>query len=163
MAATNQDPPTLSEFQGHEIYPMPMFATLEVADVASTSAWYQAALGFDVVFAAPGAALVHLRRRKYQDVLLVPARGTAATPPTTLTLSFNADRELHALWERARIAAPLGASEISDPVKTPWNTIDLRVTDPSGHRLIFTARDPAPDPDQAARITAMFEKARVDL
>ncbi len=40
MADTN-DPPTLHTFQGHEIYPMPMFPALAVADVAAVSAWYR--------------------------------------------------------------------------------------------------------------------------
>jgi hypothetical protein len=36
-----QEPPTLTEFQGWEIYPMPMFATLAVRDVAATTSEYQ--------------------------------------------------------------------------------------------------------------------------
>lgn len=43
------DPPTLGEFGGFEIYPMPMFATLAVADVAGIVAWYGTALGFGTV------------------------------------------------------------------------------------------------------------------
>ena len=160
MTTANQEPPVVAEFQGHEIYPMPMFATIAVGDVAATSAWYQEALGFSVVFAAPGAALVHLRRRKYQDVLLVPAREASATAPSSLTITFNVDGEIDALAARARAAAALGASEVSMPIATPWNTLDVRVTDPAGHRLIFTARNPNPDPGQAARVKAMFEDAR---
>jgi hypothetical protein len=72
------DPPVVGQLDGVEIYPMPIFATLSVADPASLSAWYQAALGFTVVFAAPPIggqpALVDLRRRKYQDLLVVPGR-----------------------------------------------------------------------------------------
>jgi len=159
MTSANTDPPDVAKFQGHEIYPMPMFATIAVADVAATSAWYQEALGFGVVFAAPGSALVHLRRRKYQDVLIVPAREAAGTAPSSLTISFNADGEIDALAERAAAAAPLGASRVSPPIATPWNTLDLRVTDPAGHHLVFTARNPNPDPAQAARMKAMFERA----
>src|SRR5215472_2998249 len=84
------EPTSLGSFNGAEIYPMPMFATLSVADVAAVSAWYQAALGFGVVFSMLGPAgtpaLVHLRRHKYQDVLLVPAgQAGASEAPASLT------------------------------------------------------------------------------
>jgi uncharacterized glyoxalase superfamily protein PhnB len=158
--ADTQEPPTLTEFNGHEIYPMPMFATIAVADVAAVSAWYQAALGFDVVFAAPGGSLVHLRRRRYQDLLIVPSRDGAVTAPASLTISFAVEGEIDGLAERARGAAAVGASSVTGPIATPWNTVDLRVTDPAGHRLVFTARNPNPDPDQAARVKAMFDAAR---
>ena len=156
----DQEPPVLTQFNEHEIYPMPMFATIAVADVAGVSAWYQTALGFRVVFEAPGGMLVHLRRQKYQDVLIVPAHEAAAVAPATLTLSFGVDEDLGALAGQARAAAPLGASQVTGPAATPWNTLDLRVTDPAGHRLIFTARNPNPDPAQAARAKAMFDAAR---
>lgn len=158
MADANE-PPTLTVFQGHEIYPMPMFPTIAVADVPAVSAWYQAALGFSVVFAAPGGAMVHLRRRKYQDVLIVPARDAASVADSSLSITFNADGEIEELAARARHAANVGGSSVNGPVATPWNTLDLRVTDPAGHRLVFTARDPHPDPEQAARMKAMFDGA----
>jgi uncharacterized glyoxalase superfamily protein PhnB len=156
MADTNE-PPTLKMFQGHEIYPMPMFPTIAVTDVAAVSGWYQAALGFAVVFAAPGGAMVHLRLRKYQDVLIVPLREGTATAAASLSITFNADGEIDALAARARAAAALGASSVIGPVATPWNTLDLRVTDPVGHRLVFTARNANPDPEQAARMKALFD------
>ncbi|MGH9408495.1 MAG: VOC family protein [Vicinamibacterales bacterium] len=159
---TSQEPTVVGDFQGHEIYPMPMFATIAVADVTAVSGWYQQALGFTVVFAAPGAALVHLRRRKYQDLLIMPTRAGAATgsPVPTLTVSFSADGEIDELAARAHAAPSLGASAVAGPVATPWNTVDLRVTDPAGHQLIFTARDPNPDPEQARRMQAMFDAPR---
>ena len=157
--ADASEPPTLTTFNGHEIYPMPMFPTIAVADVAAVSAWYQAALGFAVVFAAPGGAMVHLRRRKYQDVLIVASREPAAAPASSLSVTFNTDGEIDALAARARGVAALGASSVTGPLATPWNTLDLRVTDPAGHRLVFTARNPNPDPEQAARVKAMFDAA----
>jgi len=147
----------LTTFNGHEIYPMPMFATIAVADVAGLSAWYESALGFTVVFAAPGGAMVHLRRQKYQDVLIVPAREDGALAAASLTISFAVDEDIEGLAARARAVPPSGASSVSGPLATPWNTIDVRVTDPAGHRLVFTARNPNPDPEQAARVKAMFE------
>jgi hypothetical protein len=56
---------------------MPMFATLAAADAASPSAWYQAALWFDVVFAAPYAALVH----RVDGNIRTCCSSSASTPP----------------------------------------------------------------------------------
>lgn len=36
-------------------------------------------------------------------------------------------------------------------------TRDRRVTDPAGHRLVFTGLNPNPDPEQQVRIKGMFE------
>jgi uncharacterized glyoxalase superfamily protein PhnB len=159
----NQEPMSLGEFQGHEIYPMPMFAKLAVADVDKTAAWYENALGFTTVFRALSngeqTSLVHLRRRKYQDVLLVSARSTG-TPSSNLVLNFNADGEVDEIAARARGVASFGASSVEEPVNTPWNTRDLKVIDPAGNRLVFTGRNPNPDPEQAARMRAMFEAGR---
>ena len=163
---SDDEPALLGKFGGHDIYPMPMFVTLAVADVAALASWYQQTLGFAVVFEAPGAggqpSLVHLRRRKYQDVLITPlAPGAAAAEaPSTVSVSFSADGEVDALAERARTVAAVGQSTIVGPLDTPWNTRDLRVTDPAGHRLVFTGRNPNPDAESGARMKAMFDKSR---
>ena len=48
-----------------EIYPMPMFPTLSVADVAASVEWYTNKMGFTSVFTLPapdgGIAMAHLR------------------------------------------------------------------------------------------------------
>jgi len=163
---SHQEPPTLGEFGGHEIYPMPAFATLAVADVAATTAWYERALGFSIVFRAPDVggqpALVHLRRRKYQDLLLTPApAGKTLAAPSSLTLSFSADGDIDAIAERARGVESVGQSSISGPFNTPWNTRDVRVTDPAGHQLIFTGRNPDVDPANLSRVQALLDSGRI--
>lgn len=160
MADTNE-PPMLGTFNEFEVYPMPMFATLSVADVAGVARWYADALGFRTMFAGPAIggqpSMVHLRRNKYQDLLLVPSRtGTNTAAPPSLTLSFSAD-EVDSLAKQARAMPAVGSSAVPDPVDTPWNTRDLRVTDPAGHVLIFTARQANPDPEQVKRMQAMFD------
>ena len=161
--STMAEPPTLGEFNGHEIYPMPVFAKIGAVDVAAASRWYEDALGFSAMFTMPPGSsqpsLVHLRRKKYQDILLVSA------PPEkivagSLQLSFGDDGDIDALGKRARAATPAGASSVSGPVDTPWNTRDLTVTDPSGHILVFTGRSPNPDPEQARRWKEVFEAAQ---
>jgi catechol 2,3-dioxygenase-like lactoylglutathione lyase family enzyme len=58
-----------------DFYPMPLFINLEVADLSSSAEWYRKALGFRIVYSRPpGApALIHLRRERYQDILLIPS------------------------------------------------------------------------------------------
>lgn len=158
------EPVALGEFNGFEVYPMPMFATLSVAEVAAVAKWYEEALGFRAMFQGPAVggqpSLVHLRRAKYQDLLLVPIiSNTANQAPASMTLSFQAE-DIDELAIRARAAAGLGVSAIEGPIDTPWNTRDLRVTDPAGHRLIFTTRQPNPDPAQLERMNKMLEAAR---
>lgn len=161
----NAEPTTFGEFNQHEIYPMPMFATIAAGDaVDAVAGWYQSALGFATVFRAPAPAgkaspLVHLRRRKYQDLLVVPG-GEPAASPGGLTLTFSVDGEMEAFAARARAADTYGASAVHDPVDTPWNTTDLRVTDPLGNRLVFTSRRAVADPEASARLQALFDAAR---
>ena len=157
------EPVSLGDFGGHEIYPMPMFAKIVTTDVAAAAEWYEKALGFVTVFRGPSVGgqpmMVHLRRHKYQDVLLV-ASPQATAPASGFTLNFSADGEVDELAQRARSVAAVGSSTVDGPVNTPWNTRDLNVTDPAGNRLVFTGRNPNPDPQQAARMKAMFDAAR---
>jgi uncharacterized glyoxalase superfamily protein PhnB len=158
------EPLGLGEFNAFEVYPMPMFATLAVADVSGVSKWYEEALGFRAMFQGPSISgqpsLIHLRRGKYQDVLLAPAAANATNQaPASLTLSFLAE-DVDALGVRARAAAGLGLSAIEGPIDTPWNTRDLRVTDPAGHRLVFTTRQMNPDPAQLELMNKIFDVGR---
>ena len=159
------EPISFGTFNGFEVYPMPMFATIAVPDVAGISAWYEAALGFRAMFSTPGPGgtpmLVHLRRSKYQDLLITPgAPGASAVPPSSLTITFRADEDPAAIADRARAVAPVGVSAVVGPIDTPWNTTDVRVTDPAGHRLVFTAARANPDPEQQAKWAELMEKAR---
>lgn len=158
------EPLVLGEFRGFEVYPMPMFVTIAAADVAGAAAWYDQALGFAAMFTAPGPpgqpSMVHLRRRKYQDVLLVPGRSGGAGPAPGLTVTFMAGEDVDALAARARAVSAVGASAVEGPFDTPWNTRDLRIVDPDGHRLVFTSPRAEPDPEQLARVKQMFDDAR---
>jgi predicted lactoylglutathione lyase len=120
------------------IYPMPMFATFRVADIAAAEVFYQA-VGFVSLATIPGPdgcpVLVHLRRMKYQDLLLVPGE----PDPGSTTVSFAAGGQ--DLVELATIlrAAPQMGARIEGPTNTPWFTTDLTIDDPDGNRVILTA------------------------
>jgi hypothetical protein len=121
-----------------EIYPMPMFLRLEVGDLARSRAFYTEALDFIELAVLPGSNLVHLRRWRYQDILIVPARGPVrAAVGLGLSLAATLD-ELPALAERARAAG----APVVGPVDTPWNTTDVTATDPDGLPVTYTAPRP---------------------
>ena len=76
MTSPDATPPGTTIDRG--IYVMPQFVTFEVADLAAARRWYVNGLGFVELAVLPGPegepALVHLRRFRYQDILLVPGR-----------------------------------------------------------------------------------------
>ena len=125
-----------------EIYPMPMFPTLSVEDIRESETWYSAKLGFSVIFTIPGAdgaaMLVHLRWRKYADLLLVPE--TNSPYPTHekgkgITLAFLTETET--IHDMAARLEKRGVELDEGPVVRPWNTRDIVVLDPDGYRLTF--------------------------
>ena len=151
------DPKQPREELDRSIYVMPSFVTFGCADLARTKRWYVDGLGFFVLAEYPG--LVHLRRWRYQDILLVPAsrRGDAASG-IRLTIAAGSED----LAERAAHARRAGDGEVRGPAPTMWNTVDLECVDPDGHVVVFTAfdRSRAPDPDFSARIRRGYEEAR---
>lgn len=142
---------TMDEQTGPEIdrsiYVMPMFANFTVKDLAASERFYNS-LGFITLATIPGldgsVQLVHLRRMRYQDILMTVGTPTAAGTP----ISFDAGREdLGALAERA---TQLDGAVVLGPVDTPWFTADVTVDDPDGSRIIFTAPRMAEQADATA-------------
>ncbi len=139
------EPPTLGEHDGFPIYPMPAFVTLNASDLRATVAFFTEALDFGVMFTGPEVngipILVHLRRARYQDVLI--RQGTAGAGSDAMTITFaaadaDAVDALQARVERA------GGRVVSPAADTPWNTHELTVADPDGNRFTFTARAAQP-------------------
>jgi catechol 2,3-dioxygenase-like lactoylglutathione lyase family enzyme len=125
-----------------DIYPMAAFVTFAVADIERTVDFYVNALDFVELFRMPG--LVHLRRWRYQDILVRPGE---CDPGRGWAVSIAAIAEdLPALVEKARAH---GGGSVSDPTDTRWNTRDVNVTDPDGYRLVYTARRPEGERDEA--------------
>ena len=126
----------------HDIYPMPAFPTLAVADPAASADWYQKTLGFVDVYTFRRndgrPLLVHLRWAKWADLLLVPesspATGARGGGVVLTFLEMNVD----ALAERIRASG----TSVVGPTNTPWNTRDVSVVDPDGYSLRFTSPQP---------------------
>ena len=133
------------------IYVMPQFVTFEVSDMAAARRWYVKGLGFVELAVLPGPAgdpvLVHLRRFRYQDILLVPASEPSSGASPGVRVSFAAgDENLDA---RAAIATGEPGGEVEGPIRTPWNTRDLHFRDADGYVVVFTAVDMNADMDSA--------------
>jgi hypothetical protein len=138
-----------------EIYPMPFFALLVADSPVDLATWYVDALGFFRLFETAGFS--HLRRHKYQDILVTPA-GLERVPTTGGPYVYlDADGELETLAAHLRDFPRSGSMGVSGPVQTPWNTCELRITDPVGHRLVMTSRPANPDPEIAERTRAMLK------
>jgi hypothetical protein len=138
--------PTLESGITTDIYPMPAFVTIESSNLDRTVDFFVNGLDFVNLFSLPGPdgrpVLVHLRRWRYQDILVVPG---APQPGAGWSISMAAlANDLPALAARAS-----AHTTVDGPRDTPWNTRDVTVTDPDGYRVVFTARRPPADRDDA--------------
>lgn len=134
-------PPDIETGTGPAVYPMPAYVTFTVTDMAASIRWYVDGLGFTVVasLATRDGALgvTHLRREKYQDLVLVPARGAVRVPlGRGVRISFAAGGvDLVEIADRARA---VGGGTIVGPAAAPWSTHDLVATDPDGYTVVLT-------------------------
>lgn len=137
------------------IYPMPMFTTLTVSDFARSESFYHAA-GFITLAKVPGpdntTAVVHLRRRRYQDLLLV-----AGTPsPGNSRITFSAHEEDLDALATSLSAVAENPDCVSQPEDTAWFTTDLNCIDPDSYHLSFTRQRPQ-DQHAAAQWAESFD------
>lgn len=125
---------------------MPMFATFAVKDFGRSERFYQAA-GFITLARVPGSdpggepAVVHLRRLRHQDILLVRApKGSGRPNPDVSFLSIAVHGEDIEALRKSLVAHAEDSSlgSIGDVEDTLWFTRDLHVIDPDGHHVVFT-------------------------
>lgn len=118
-----------------DFYPMPMFINLGVANLDLSVEWYQKALGFRVIYRQAG--FIHLRRERYQDILLFPS-----SVDKTVSSGEGVVVQLQAgdisVSEIAKIAHQVGVTAVDGPVEQPWNVREVTVHDPDGYRLRFS-------------------------
>ena len=100
---------------------MPAFLTLTVADIERSVDWYVNGLDFIVLFTLPGPegrpSLVHLRRWRYQDILV-----RTGVPPAGGDWTFSIMAEADQLDQLAERAQAHGGGTVEGPDDTPWNT-----------------------------------------
>lgn len=125
------EPQNLGSYNGFDLYPMPSYITLSTSNPENLAKWYIDVLGFGVMFASkqdPEAipTLIHLRRRKYQDILIVPGEHE----PTSIT--YDASGELSQLAQRS--AEHGETSKISRNGMAPPM---LHLEDPMGNKISF--------------------------
>ena len=155
------EPPVFQVHNGFEVYPMPMFAAMETPDVDALAQWYQDALGFGIMFRSPGSGaqpmVVHLRRRKYQDVLIVPVPPGSIRPEVggRWSLCLQAGENVDQFAMRAAAVPAIGKVRIEPVADTPWNTRQVRIFDPDGRLLVFS--QPRFDPELTQRWRQAFE------
>lgn len=138
------------------IYAMPMFVNLVVSDLEQAEAQYASA-GFETLASIPGPngvpSLVHLRREKYQDILMT--RGVAVRG--SVSASFAAgDVDLEEVADRLRSSG----AEVVGPLDTPWFSTDVTFTDSDGNTITMTAPRAA---DQAAAQAWAKDQIRGDF
>lgn len=117
------------------IYPMPMFINLAVSDLSAAERIFTAA-GFITLATIPApegeTALVHLRREKYQDILMTPGVPHSGTT----TASFAAGgADLEDVAQRVRAAG----GQVEGPFDTPWFSRDVTIRDADGNTITLTA------------------------
>jgi catechol 2,3-dioxygenase-like lactoylglutathione lyase family enzyme len=118
-----------------DYYPMPMFINLGVTDIDVAVDWYQNTLGFREIFRGPG--MVHLRRDRYQDLLLFPTQASDLNSPGEgIVIQFQAGEV--SVEEIARKARQQGSSDVDGPLERPWNVREVTVQDPDGYLLRFS-------------------------
>lgn len=126
-----------------DIYPMPAFLTITVADLERSVAWYTR--GLDFVELARMPHLVHLRRFRTQDILLFPLRpGAAIDPGSGWSFSLRGGPALRALGERL---TAFRAESTSGVQRMPWNVDEMRCTDPDGYSIVFSEGVPEAERD----------------
>ena len=125
-----------------EIYPIPLFPTLSVTDVAASLEWYTNKVGFVSAYSLPmpggGLAMAHVRWRKYADLLLVPDSSLPESEhPKGVGVAFSLLVDTTSVDEMAAYLASNGVEIAEGPINRPWNTRDIVVHDPDGYRLVF--------------------------
>lgn len=135
---------SMQDVDPKDIYPMPMFLTLQVSDLAEAQRYYHEVLGFRTFYTIPAPdgspAVHHMRRNRYQDILLVKGDKPG------VSISFNVEGETEQLAGIAERARQAGEGTVEGPVERPWNTIDVAIDYPGGYQLVFTgwAHEAAP-------------------
>ncbi|MEA2694156.1 MAG: hypothetical protein QOJ16_3543 [Acidobacteriota bacterium] len=125
-------------------YPLPACPTLTVRNLAASTLWYEAGLGFRILFTTADGCddplLSHLRWADSSDLVLTaddPQVLQAGARGLGVTLRFAVSGSVDALAEQVK---SYGIEILIGPVDRPWKAREFVVADPDGYHLAFTGR-----------------------
>jgi catechol 2,3-dioxygenase-like lactoylglutathione lyase family enzyme len=135
-------------------YPLPCCPALAVRNLAASALWYEAGLGFRLVFSNVGAIpgvgdpegedgaprLAHLRWAESADLVLTaddPQIALAGARGLGVTLRFQVAGSVDALAARVQ---SYGIEILLGPVDRPWKAREFVVADPDGYHVAFSGR-----------------------
>jgi lactoylglutathione lyase len=120
-------------------------ASLSVADIGRSLAWYRDALGFTVAreFVRDGRLMAVSLKAGAVRILLGQddgAKGADRIKGAGFSLQITTRQDIDQIADRIR---SMGGSLETEPVDTPWGPRIFRVLDPDGFRLTFSTEAPA--------------------
>lgn len=117
-----------------EFYQIPLFVKLKVKNIEDSKNWYSEVLNFHSIFdfrdVNGDISMVHLRCKKYQDLMLLKSTDVNPTDSVNINLFFN---DINAIYKSA---LNHNIKIIQEPTIQPWNAKELIIQDIDGH--IFT-------------------------
>ncbi|MBP2100419.1 VOC family protein [Enterococcus rivorum] len=117
-----------------EFYPMPLFVKIETASLNDSVRWYQNKLGFISVFDFSNEnnmiIMSHLRREKYQDLMLIQADQDKASDSIVINLNVENIKEIRSKMDKKEI--------INELKEQPWNVLELTVRSFEGTMISLT-------------------------
>jgi catechol 2,3-dioxygenase-like lactoylglutathione lyase family enzyme len=126
-------------------YPLPACPALTVRNLAASTLWYEAGLGFRLIFTNVDGA-------DDPQVALAGGRGLG------VTLRFSVSGSVDALAEKVK---SYGIEILLGPVDRPWKAREFVVADPDGYHLAFTGRMADELPLEALAIELPIEEKAV--
>jgi catechol 2,3-dioxygenase-like lactoylglutathione lyase family enzyme len=137
-----------------------------VRDLVASTLWYEAGLGFRLVFSNAGACedelqLTHLRWADSSDLVLTaddPQVLQAGGRGLGVTLRFAVPGSVDALAEQVK---SYGIEILTGPVDRPWKAREFVVADPDGYHLAFTGRMMDELPLEAMAAVELIEEKAV--
>lgn len=125
-------------------YPLPACPALAVRNLVASTLWYEAGLGFRLLFTTAEGCddplLSHLRWAESSDLVLLaddPQVALAGGRGLGVTLRFPVSGSVDALAEKVK---SYGIEILLGPVDRPWKAREFVVADPDGYHLAFTGR-----------------------
>ncbi len=118
----------------NEFYQMPLFVKLKVTDIEASKNWYKEVLNFNSIFdfndPNGDISMIHLRGKKYQDLMLLKATQVNSSDSVNINL-FSED--INTIYQSA---IEHNTKIIHEPTIQPWNAKEVIIQDIDGH--IFT-------------------------